>query len=104
MHWADPPFVTGLEEDPNAAELWHDIYAHFGGEDAEDAEFLHVSALMARLFPWELGDEREWSSRADRMAARSLLIKPDGFSPTFFEGRSNYGDYFAHQARGRFDL
>jgi hypothetical protein len=99
MHWADPPFVTGMEDDPEADELWRAIYAHFGGEHAEDAEFLYVASIMADIFPWGLGDESEWSSRAKRMEARSLRLKPDGFSPEFFEGRRDYGDYFAHQAR-----
>ena len=99
MHWADPPFVTGMEDDPEADGLWRAIYAHFGAEDAEDAEFLHVAGLMAGIFPWGLGDESEWSSRAKRMEARSRHLKPDGFSPEFFEGRRDYGDYFAHQAR-----
>lgn len=101
MHWADPPFVTGMEEDPHAGELWLAIYTHFGGEKAKDAEFLHVAGLMAGLCAWGLGDESEWSSRAKRMTAGSLRIQPDGFSPAFFEGRSDYGDYFAHQARAR---
>lgn len=99
MHWADPPFVTGIENDPDAGELWRAIFADFGGEDAKDAEFLHVAALMAGTFPWGLGDVDEWISRAKRMKALSLHLKPDGFPPEFFEGRSDYGDYFAHQAR-----
>jgi hypothetical protein len=100
MHWADPPFVTGMEDDPDADDLWRTIFGYFDGEKSKDAEFLHVAGLMAGLFPWGLGDEVEWASRATRMEARSLDLKPDGFSPEFFEGRSDYGDYFAHQARG----
>lgn len=99
MHWADPPFATGMEEDPDASDLWRAIYADFGAEEAEDAEFLHVAAIMAGLFPWELGDEDEWGERARRMTARSLAIKPEGFLPDVFEGRGRYGAYFAHQAR-----
>lgn len=99
MHWADPPFVTGMEDDPEADKLWRMIYGYFGGEESTDAEFLHVAGLMAGIFPWGLGDEVEWASRATRMQTRSLDLKPDGFSPEFFEGRSDYGDYFAHQAR-----
>lgn len=99
MHWADPSFVTGMTDDPEAGDLWRAVYAHFGGEDSEDAEFLHMAALMASLTPWGLGDEAEWKSRADRMTARSRKFRPGGFSPTFFEGRGEYGRYFAHQAR-----
>lgn len=103
MHWADPPFVTGMGDDPDAKDLWCSIFVHFGGEGAQDAEFLHVAGLMAELFPWALGDEHNWSLRAGRMKARSLRLNPDGFSSGFFHGRGHYGEYFAHQARTRFD-
>ncbi|ADL02017.1 hypothetical protein [Brevundimonas subvibrioides] len=99
MHWADPPFVTGMTDDPDAENLWLAIFSYFDGEDSADAEFLHVAGLMACIFPWGLGDEVEWASRATRMKERSLDLKPDGFSPEDFLGRSDYGDYFAHQAR-----
>lgn len=99
MHWADPPFVTGMEDDPDADDLWRAIFGYFDGEKSQDAEFLHVAGLMAGLFPWGLGDEVEWASRAMRMEARSLVLRPEGFSPEYFEGRSDYGDYFAHKAR-----
>lgn len=99
MHWADPPFVTGMEDDPDAENLWRTIFDYFDGEKSTDAEFLHVAGLMAGIFPWGLGDEVEWASRAQLMKARSLDLVPAGFSPEFFEGRSDYGTYFAHQAR-----
>ncbi|RZJ43616.1 MAG: hypothetical protein EON87_11825 [Brevundimonas sp.] len=99
MHWADPPFLTGLEEDPGADEFWRAIFDDFGGEDATDAEFLHVAGMMAHIFPWALGDDEEWDARGQRMMARALQLRPDGFSPAFFEGRGEYGAYFAHQAR-----
>lgn len=99
MHWADPPHLTGLDNDPEAEDLWRAIYADFGGEAATDAEFLHVAGMMAHIFPWALGPVEEWEARADRMTARALDLRPEGFSPAFFEGRGEYGDYFAHQAR-----
>jgi hypothetical protein len=99
MHWADPPFVTGMSEDPRAEELWHEIFLHFGGEDSCDAEFLHVAGLMAGIFPWVLGDKQAWDAAAERMKMRSLQLRPEGFPPEFFEGRGDFGDYFAHQAR-----
>jgi len=99
MHWADPPFATGMSDDPEDVKLWHDIFAHFGGEGSSDAEFLHVAGLMAKLFPWELGDEQAWEAVAERMKVRSLQIRPEGFAPELFEGRGDFGDYFAHQAR-----
>jgi hypothetical protein len=104
MHWADPTFVTGMSEDPCALQLWQDIFAHFGGEASSDAEFLHVCGLMAQLTPYVLGDEQAWEAAAERMKLRSIYLRPRGFPPELFEGRSQFGDYFAHQAhasRGR---
>lgn len=98
MHWADPPFVTGMEEDPHAQELWHEVFAYFGCEGSSDAEFLHVAGLMAQLFPYILGDEQAWEAAAERMKMRSLQLRPDGFPPELFEGRGDYGEYFAHHA------
>ena len=100
MHWADPPFVTGMSDDPHAVELWHEVSLHFGGEASSDAEFLHVSGMMAHIFPWALGDEQTWEAKANRMKARSLELSPQGFPPSMFDGRGEYGNYFAHQARG----
>lgn len=99
MHWADPPFVTGMSDDPDAEKLWHEIFAHFGGEESNDAEFLHVAAMMAHIFPCALGNEQVWEGAAERMKSRSLQLRPEGFTPELFEGRGDYGDYFAHQAR-----
>lgn len=99
MHWADPPWVTGMAEDPREVELWHEIFAHFGGEGSSDAEFLHVAGLMALLFPYVLGDEEAWEAAAERVKVRSLQLRPEGFPPELFEGRGGYGRYFAHQAR-----
>jgi len=99
MHWAEPDCLTGLAEDPNAADLWHQIYSHFGGEASSDPEFLFVASLMADLFPWGLGDVAEWEGIAKRLAARSLDLRPEGFSVQTFKDRSDYGDYFQIHAR-----
>jgi hypothetical protein len=99
MHWADPPFVTKMSDDPDALGLWHTIFDDFGGEASSDAEFLHVAAIMATVTPWALGEERAWEAASTRMKARSLHLNPEGFSPDTFEGRGDYGHYFAHQAR-----
>lgn len=100
MHWADPSFVTGLAEDPSATELWFDIFDFFGGEESSDAEFLHVAGMMAHIFPRELGDEGTWRAIAQHMKFRSIELCPEGFPPELFEGRGDFGEYFANQARG----
>lgn len=99
MHWADPSFVTGLQGDDEAIPLWFEIFDHFGGDASPDAEFLHVTAIMATITPEELGGEELWKPRIERLRSRSKKLRPPGFPPEAFEGRGAYGDYFAHQAR-----
>lgn len=98
-HWAEPEFLAGLSDDPAALDLWHEIFDHFGGEASLDAEFLFVAAIMASVTPWAFGDEDAWTAAADTMMARSLVLRPGGFSPEAFLGRGDYGEYFAHQGR-----
>lgn len=98
MHWADPPAVTNMEDAPEAANLWHAIFAHFGGEASSDPEFLYVASIMAIVAGWGLGDEDEWTAAAERLRARSRQIRPEGFTPDAFKGRGDYGRYFAHYA------
>jgi hypothetical protein len=99
MHWADPPFVTGMNNDEDAIPLWFEVFEFFGAEEASDAEFLHVTAIMGIITPDELGGEELWVPRIERLQARSRQLRPEGFAPEVFEGRGDYGDYFAHQAR-----
>jgi len=97
MHGAEPQFLTGMEFDPDAEKLWGAIFECFGGEQSQDAEFLHVAAIMANLFDFNLCDDGAW----ERMAARSIQLQPEGYSPEDFDGRGEYGEYFAYQARAR---
>lgn len=105
QHWADPNYPTGLEEELEAIDLWLVIFGYFGGEHSQDAEFLHVAALMADIdsspFISFFGDSDEWYDRAERMEARSIQLQPEGFPPEQFEGRGDYGEYFAHHARAQ---
>jgi hypothetical protein len=98
-HWAEPDFLTGLSDDPVALGLWQEIFGHFGGEVSTDAEFLFVASVMTTVTPWAFGNEDAWADAGESMMARSLVIQPGGFGPSAFEGRGEYGDYFAHQSR-----
>ena len=100
MHWADPPFVTGLKEDPEAADLWREAFAYLGGESSTDAEFLFVSGIMAELFSWALGDEENWRQRGQQMKARATSLQPTALPLSTFKNRGEYGTYFAHQLSG----
>ena len=86
MHWAEPDFLTDMSHDPRATDIWHDVYAHFRGEDSSDAEFLYVAGIMASVTPWALGDEEAWQTRAVRMTARSLELDRKGFRPDYLKG------------------
>ena len=96
MHWADPPFVTGLAEDPSAVALWHEIYSELGGSDSRDVEFLMVAATMAETFPWALGDELQWVETAQTLKRHAASLRSDPISAETFRGRGLYGDYFGH--------
>ena len=98
-HWAEPEFLTGLSDDPSAVELWHEIFAHLGGEASPDAEFLYVAGIMATVTPWALGDEVHWVAVGKSLKARAQQLRPKGFSPDDFESQGDYGEYFAHQSR-----
>jgi hypothetical protein len=100
MNWADPEFVTGLAHDPEAA-VWHQTFAFLGGEESSDPEFLYVSGVMAALFPWELGNEVEWTQRAAKLQRRANELQPSGLSEDMFGNRGEYGTYFAHQLRAQ---
>lgn len=100
MHWADPPFVTGLAGDPGAEALWREVFAYAGGESSTDAEFLFVAGLMANILPYAIGDEEEWSQRGARMKERALESKSMALRLSAFENRGEYGKYFAHHLLG----
>jgi hypothetical protein len=99
MQWADPPFDTGMTGDDDAISIWFEIFEFFGAEAASDAEFLYVTAIMATITPEELGGEAIWGPRVERLESRVNELRPEGFGPETFEGRGDYGDYFAHQSR-----
>ena len=99
MHEADPNFVTGFTNDPEAIPLWHELFKWFGGLKSDDTEFLHCAGLMARLFPYVLGEEDTWVRNASLLEERARRLRPEGFTASYFEGRGDFGDYFAHQNR-----
>jgi len=101
MHWADPPFVTGLAEDPSAIALWHEIFRELGGVDSRDAEFLIVAGTMAETFPWALGDESRWTRTANELKRRAAELPSDPIGVETFRGRGPYGDYFVHMLFGQ---
>ncbi len=103
MHWADPPFVTGLDmaDEYEAQALWHDTFQYFGGLASDDAEFLFVAGHMAKLFPWALGREADWIATARKLEEKAANLEPEAYAPERFTGRGSYGEYFAHISKTR---
>ena len=97
MHWADPPFVTGLEDDPDTLRIWREIFERFGGVGSTDSEFLFVARVMSTITPWALGEEAEWRRIASELDRKLRMSASSGLSPKTFEGRGEYGKYFSHQ-------
>ena len=99
----EPPFVTGYNEPTPPDQLgglFSAVYETFSDSILDDAEALYVVGLMAMLTPWLLGgDLVTWEARAEEYHARYRALVPDGLSPSLFEGRGAYGDYFADQVQ-----
>lgn len=99
-HWAEPDSITGLSDAPEAVSLWRMIMDDFGGESSDDPEFLFVAGIMLGVTPWAFGKNDDANEKlADRMQARSAALRPQGFSPGYFDKTCEYGEYFAHHSR-----
>jgi hypothetical protein len=100
----EPPHLTGCDEAtcPSAQlpELFSAVYETFADTILDDAEVLYVVGLIAQLTPWLLGGEVEtWEVRSRYFRAQYRALVPEGLSPSNFEGRGAYGDYFAGQVQ-----
>jgi hypothetical protein len=98
----EPPYLTGFDESafPSSAlsQLFHDVYQTFADGIMDDVECLYVVGLMAQLTPYLLGeDERIWEARSVEFRKRYRALTAGGLTPSLFEGRGAYGDYFSHQ-------
>jgi hypothetical protein len=97
----EPSHITGYHESTPSArlgELFSAVYDTFTDAILDDAEALYVVGLMALLSPWLLGgDAKTWEARARDYRVRYRALVPEGLSPSQFEGRGAYGDYFAGQ-------
>jgi hypothetical protein len=98
----EPSHLTGYHQTPfpsgELSQLFHDVYTSFEGEAVDDAECLYVIGLMASLTPYLLGgEESTWKARSDAFRERYRKLAPQGLTPSHFEGRGAYGEYFAGQ-------
>jgi hypothetical protein len=92
---AEPTGLTGLP-DISLAPLTSELLAHFGGAGSDDAEFVATLAVMSEVAPWCLDHSSEWEASVQKLQARALQLRPEGFSPSSFAGRGTYGDYMQH--------
>lgn len=99
----EPSHITGYQEptpSDQLGELFSAVYETFADSIHDDAEALYVVGLMAQLTPWLLGGDLEiWEARSRDYRVRYRALVPDGLSPSYFEGRGAYGDYFAGQVQ-----
>lgn len=100
----EPPHLTGLDETifPSARlpGVFSAVYETFSESILDDAEALYVVGLIAQLTPWLLGGDHEvWEARSRDFRVRYRALVPDGLTPSTFEGRGAYGDYFAGQVQ-----
>ncbi|HEX2973002.1 MAG TPA: hypothetical protein VHP11_11760 [Tepidisphaeraceae bacterium] len=98
---SEPPFLTGLPASERTADMFREVFEHFGGESADEPDVLFAVGLMASLFPWCIGDETVWQATADRCTAKFRRLIPTGFKPEHFANRGAFGQYFAHMVRSK---
>jgi len=100
----EPPHLTGWDEasspSPQLSGLFSAVYETFADSLLDDPEVLYVVGLIAQLTPWLLGgDVGVWDIRSRNFRSRYRALLPEGLSPSYFEGRGAYGDYFADQVQ-----
>jgi hypothetical protein len=97
------PVLTGYdltrEENLDVEKIFNEVHDSFALEIRNDPEMLYTVGLMAELSPWALGDENGWIACSLEYRNRYELLEPNGLDPELFEGRGEYGKYFAHQIR-----
>jgi len=99
----EPSHITGYHESTPSDQLgrlFSSVYETFADYILDDAEVLYVVGVMASISSWLLGgDDRAWETRARDFRVRYRALVPEGLSPSYFEGRGAYGDYFAGQVQ-----
>ena len=93
---AEPQELSGLVGVVPSRDLPREIFDYLGGAAADD-EVLFVFAVMAEVAAFCLGDEAWWDAAAAQCWNRLAGRVP---APGSFDARTEYGKYFAHQARG----
>jgi hypothetical protein len=99
----EPTFLTGYglvqQENTDVAKIFNEIHDSFALEIRHDPEMLFAIAVMGEITPWALGDENLWIARSLEYRTLYAQLEPNGLETELFEGRGEYGKYFAHQVR-----
>lgn len=95
---AEPDWLTGLIDLPDAATVFKRLTEYLDEELESDDEYRFVAGYMATLFPGCCGDEAEWTQRGRKHLRRVISTAAIG-DPRVFSGRGAYGHYFAHIVR-----
>jgi len=95
---SEPTYLSGLDEVQPPKDFVDELFEFVGGQEADDIEVLFVVAVMAEVAAWCLGDEHHWERVAGIFRSRLNGRVP---ALNIFAGRSTYGEYFEHHARGQ---
>jgi hypothetical protein len=95
----EPPFLTGAEAGHETRFVFCDLVDAVVESDTDDAESLYAVGQLVSLSPWHLADEQAAVELGRSCLARAAALRPDGFRPEHFDGRGEYGRYFAHMIR-----
>jgi hypothetical protein len=103
--FAEPAFLTGYDQAKtdelglDFAATFNEVHDSFAPKIHQDPDMLYAIAVMGEITPWALGDETVWIARSQEYRNLYELLEPNGLDPELFEGRGEYGKYFAHQLR-----
>jgi|SRR5215216_716748 len=90
----EPINLTGLSQETDSS-LFVTIFREAGGASQARPVILFAVGKMAEMFPWAIGDEKEWGDRSRRLIDKAIREEPD-ISAETFAGRGAAGDYFQH--------
>jgi hypothetical protein len=96
----EPPFVFGEYDDEDALQAtFNEVFDYFKQFIDNDPELLFVIGVPAHLFPYILGNEKEWKNRYLEFRKRFRVLRPNGIEPDIFQNRGAFGAYYENMAK-----
>ena len=90
----EPINLTGLPQDTDPS-LFIKVFEEAGGESKASPTILFAVGKMAEMFPWAIGEEKEWEAISRKLIEKAVNEKPD-ISANTFAGCGTAGDYIQH--------